>query len=54
MEKKGLIDFIEEIFISNNEFSSTSEMYLFWSIFFVAIIGLFIFILRHNKKAKQV
>lgn len=52
MEKKDLIDFIEEVFINNNEFSSTTEMYLFWSIFFVAIIGLFIFILWHNKKAK--
>lgn len=52
MEKKGLIDFIEEIFMNNNEFSSTTEMYLFWSIFFVAIVELFIFILWHNKKAK--
>jgi len=43
--EKGLIDFIEEVFISNNEFSSTTEVYLFWSIFFATIIGLFIFIL---------
>lgn len=53
MEKKGIVDFIEEIFINNNEFSSPTEMYLFWGIFFAAVIGLFILILWHNKKVKQ-
>lgn len=54
MEKKGLIDFIEEIFINNSEFSSPTEAYLFWGIFFTAIIGLFVFILWYNKKARQI